>query len=409
MRILQINCVFRKGSTGKIVSDLQEYYQKVGVDSWVVYGRGEKICAPNVYKVASEYGSKFRNFLSRYNGNLYGMGKSGLQKTIRLIERISPDVVHLQCMNGYFINLYGLLQYLKKRNIATLLTLHAEFMYTGNCGYAFECEEWKTGCVNCPDVQKAITSKNNKATRKNWQKMKEAFAGFENLCVAGVSDWVSDRAKCSPILKDKKIVTVLNGLNDTVFFYREVALLPQIEAARRNQKKIVLFVTPHFEGENKGGKWVLELAKQMKDEPVQFIVIGRTEQTYHYDNIDFVGVVDNPVELARWYSQADISLLVSKRETFSMICAESLSCGTPIVGFKAGAPELIALKDYSQFVPYGNLNMLIDAIRAWLEKEFDKQEISKKARQVYSKKTMAENYLKEYENLLGQRSSDGKN
>lgn len=62
-------------------------------------------------------------------------------------------------------------------------------------------------------------------------------------------------------------------------------------------------------------------------------------------------------------------LLTSERETFSMVTAESLCCGTPVVGFKAGAPEQIALKEYSEFVDYGNLDKLEKAVRRWLQKE----------------------------------------
>jgi glycosyltransferase involved in cell wall biosynthesis len=35
-----------------------------------------------------------------------------------------------------------------------------------------------------------------------------------------------------------------------------------------------------------------------------------------------------------------------------MIVAESLCCGTPVVGFKAGGPESIAIDDYCVFVQF---------------------------------------------------------
>ena len=53
-------------------------------------------------------------------------------------------------------------------------------MYTGNCGHAFECNEWKTGCHNCPNQKEAINSTRKGATAWNWKKMKEAFEkGFK--------------------------------------------------------------------------------------------------------------------------------------------------------------------------------------------------------------------------------------
>lgn len=402
MRVLQVNCVFQKGSTGKITNDLHRYYESIGIESYVIYGRGKKVSEKRVYKVASELGSKMRNLISRYTGNIYGMGRNGFYKTVSLLKRIRPDVVHLQCINGFFIDIYRLLSYLKKENIPTVVTLHAEFLHTGNCGYAFECDGWKSGCLQCPNVWSAIASRNAKAPKSNWMKMKKAFEGFDNLRVVGVSNWISSRAKESPILAGKSINTVFNGLDDGIFFHRS-ELLEDAHKIHGENKKILLFVTPYFEDDNKGGKWILQLAQRMSDQLVQFVVIGRAKKEYAYKNIHFIGPTSNAVELAKWYSSADLTLLVSKQETFSMICAESLCCGTPIVGFRAGAPELIALKEYSSFVPYGDLDSLVAQIDLWLQKDIDRIAISDKARSIYSKSKMAENYLKEYELLISEK------
>ncbi len=402
MKVLQINCVFREGSTGHITGDLHDYYKSVGIDSHVIFGRGKQPSEPSVYKVAGEIPSKLRNLASRLTGNLYGTGRIGLLRTASLIRKIKPDVVHLHCINGYFIDVYGLLDYLKKNQIPTLLTLHAEFMHTGNCGYSFECDGWRSGCVHCPDVKGAIGSKNRRAPGKNWQRMKEALCGFDTLTAAGVSDWIAERARLSPIMEGKRITTVLNGLDDSVFYRREEPVAV-IDAIHARTKRALLFVTPYFEDANKGGRWLLELAERMKDEPFEFVVVGSAGASYDLPNVHFVGRVSDPSELAKWYSAADLTLLFSKRETFSMICAETLSCGTPIVGFRAGAPEGIALCDYSEFVPYGDLDTLAEKIREWSCKELDRNGISAVAKGVYSKRVMAENYIKEYEKLLKDR------
>mgnify|MGYP000949492470 CR=1 FL=1 len=66
-----------------------------------------------------------------------------------------------------------------------------------------------------------------------------------------------------------------------------------------------------------------------------------------------------------------------------MVCAESLSCGTPVVGFKAGGPESIGLADYCEFVEYPNLDKLQDCVMNWIDKKIDKQvkkvKVAKKA------------------------------
>ena len=50
MKILQINNVYKKGSTGKITYDIHQGLQKSGIDSVVCYGRGQKVKERYVYK-----------------------------------------------------------------------------------------------------------------------------------------------------------------------------------------------------------------------------------------------------------------------------------------------------------------------------------------------------------------------
>lgn len=401
MRVIQVNCVYKSGSTGKIVYDLHKEFLSRSVDSYVVYGRGKDIVDDRVYKCASEVGSKIRNFISRFTGNLYGMGANETRNIIKYFNEIKPDIVHLHCINGYFCDVYSLLEYLKKEGIPTVLTLHAEFMYTGNCGYAFECDQWKYGCKRCDNPKMSIGSFRIEATHSNWVKMKKSFEGFNsNLAIAGVSQWISSRAAQSIILRDKKIYTVLNGLDNTVFYYREDKLNSDIGRLQNEGKKVVLYVTPYFEDQNKGGIWVLRLASLFAKENVQFIVVGNKEKEYNIPNVTFIGHVNSQEKLAGLYSAADLCLLTSKRETFSMVCAESLCCGTPIVGFEAGAPEQIAIKEYSEFVSYGDIDGLSNLIRKWIYKQIDKAQVSIKAIYTYSKKTMTDNYLKLYRSLL---------
>lgn len=67
--------------------------------------------------------------------------------------------------------------------------------------------------------------------------------------------------------------------------------------------------------------------------------------------------------LTKFYSMADVFVLFSKRETYSMTCAEALCCGTPVVGFKCGAPETVFKEPYSKFVEYGDVDGVANLIK----------------------------------------------
>lgn len=231
--------------------------------------------------------------------------------------------------------------------------------------------------------------------------MKAAFNHFDRLIVANVSPWLLERSEQSPIMAGEKQVVVLNGLDTDVFTYQEGSDLRR-ELGIGSDTKIVFHATPAFTNDPihiKGGYYVLSLAQQMPD--VTFVIAGKVEgDVPATKNVIFLGRVEDQQQLAHYYSMGDVTVLASKKETFSMICAESLCCGTPVVGFKAGAPERISLPEYSEFVDYADVAALEKAIRGRLAIPTDKQEVSKKAQLTYAKEHMTSSYIQLYKEIL---------
>lgn len=397
MKILQVNCVYNTGSTGKIVADIHKELLSRGVESVVCYGRGVKADEAGVYKTCWELYSKANNLLTRFTGLMYGGCFFSTNRLISIIKKERPDVVHLHCINGYFVNIYRLVTWLKRHHIKTVLTLHAEFMYTANCGHALDCEKWKIGCGSCPRCRKETKSLLLDGTARSWRRMKKAFEGFEQDCVVtSVSSWLMERAKQSPVLGKLRHVTVLNGLDTDVFCPTEDS-----DIRRKYEicdKKLAVHVTPSFSldpGHLKGGWYVAELARQMPD--TIFAVVGCREQVEGLPgNVINVGRLDDQRELAAWYSTADVTLLTSQKETFSMVTVESLCCGTPVVGFKAGGPETIALPEWSSFVEYGNTDALKQELERFLCRDKDNTDIAERAGRAYSSAAMTQRYHEIY-------------
>ena len=399
MKVLQVNCVYKKGSTGKIMYDIHKELLADGVESVICYGRGEKTSDAGVYKTCGELYSKFNNLLTRFTGIMYGGCLLSTNKLINIIKREKPDVVHLHCLNGYFVNIYRLVSWLNKNNVKTVLTLHAEFMHTGNCGHALECEKWTTGCGSCPRLKKETKSLLIDGTHRSWVKMKKAFEGFDTLRVTSVSPWLMERAMRSPILKDHKHTVVMNGLDTDVFHPYDTTSLR--EELGITDEKIIFHATPYFSGDKdnfKGGYYVIKLAEALKDKGVRVIVAGNYADSVKCpENMTLLGRVSDQVKLAELYSLADLTVIASKKETFSMIVAESLSCGTPVVGFCAGGPESITINEYSKFVEYGDTDAFITAADELIGRSVDSDVISAKAHEKYSKNNMSKNYKKLYQ------------
>ncbi|MEG2371110.1 MAG: glycosyltransferase [Alistipes sp.] len=410
MKVLQVNCVFQRGSTGKIIHDIHTSLQAKGHQSVVCYGRGDMPKRVNdIYKFCTEIEAKIQALLSRIGFLQYGGNYFATQRLIHIIKREQPDVVHLHCINGFCVNIYSLLHYLGKNKIKTIVTHHSEFFYTGSCGYAYDCMQWTSekGCHKCPIRRDATYSIFIDRTHTAWQKMASAFKNFDqkNIVFAAVSPWVRQRSLLSPLVSNYTCEVAENGVETNIF--RPATDIDQNNLKRRIpnlQDNIALHVTASFAPTTdniKGGKYIVELAHRMTD--TTFIVvathIGDIDQLP--PNVYLWGRAASQQELATLYSLAKVTVLVSKRETFSMICAESLCCGTPVVGFKAGGPETISIPDYSEFVAYGDMDLLKNATIKMLHHTSNPDYIAQQAHQRYAKETMTDRYIQIYQQLLG--------
>lgn len=406
MKVMQINVVYKGGSTGSLVYDIHKGLLERGIESIVCYGRGENVREGKVYKTASETLSKFNVLKSRITGLQYNGSYFGTNNLLDKIINEKPDIVHLQCINGHFVNIYKLLEFLSENKIRTVVTLHAEFLFTGSCGHSLSCDKWKNtpGCGNCPQLWEATNSYFFDRTQTAWKKMRDAFEDFDkNLVVTSVSPWLMERARESVILANKEHRTIINGIDtNETFRYSDHKWIK--EKYNLKNEKIILHVTSVFDSSPqsfKGGWYILELAKRFIKENIKIIVVGSKSEFDMPKNIINVGRVESKRELAAFYSLADLCVLTSKRETFSMVTAEAHACGTPVVGFKAGGPESISLEEFSSFTDYGDTDALETEVLNWInKKKFCYKEIEIAAKSKYSKEKMVDQYFDLYKKMF---------
>lgn len=398
MKILQINCVYQSGSTGKIVDCIGQELRSLGHEVFTCYGNGKSHLDEHSVKVCSAFEHTFNAALGRIIGIPFGGIYLSNLRIYHIIRKFRPDVVHIHCINGYTMNVYSLLKYCARQHLKTVLTLHAEIFHTAGCAHAYDCEKWKEGCHDCEVYKKNRISWFLERSRASWRKMYDAINSFDynNLTITGVSPWLTERAKQSAIMKRYNVVYVPNGVDTSIFHRREGAHLID----RGRYQKVVLFVTPwfsHNENDLKSGRFIPILADALPD--YMFVVVASrmsNELRPMSNNVQIWGRAKSQEELAKLYSEADVTLILSRRETFSMVTAESLCCGTPVVGFKAGGPESIAIPEASIFVEYGEINSLVGALKNEFE-VVNRQGISFRAKEIYSSESMAIGYLKLYE------------
>jgi len=399
MRVLLIDVNCKWSSTGKIVYDLYTSLNSRNDTVGICYGRGLPVQGQNIYKFGVDFETYFHAAMARLTGYNGCFSYFSTKRLLNYIEEFKPDIIHLHELHAYFVNIKPLINYIKQHRIPLVWTFHCEYMYTGKCGHAYDCEKWKTECGHCTAITDYPKSMFLDRTRSMYNQKKKMLHNLD-FTIITPSQWLADRVKQS-FLHDKTIKVIHNGIDtDGIFYIRDKS---ETEALRRqfniDKRKIILSVAPNIMDEKKGGMTVLELSKALTD--IQFVLVGTDQDKKYSDNVLMIKRTNNQDELAKWYSLADLFLICSKRENFPTTCLEALSCGTPIVGIDAGGTKETAPKPYGYFVKGGGtLDLLQKGIRTQLNADFVRSDIRNAAVKMYSKKVMCDAYYELYQSIM---------
>ena len=155
MKVLQINTVCNWGSTGRIAEEIGQCVINEGWQSFFLYGRNITNSKSNTMRVGNNIDMVIHGIESRLLDN-HGLSSRGAtKKAIKLIDSISPDVIHLHNIHGYYLNYEILFDYIEKKNIPIVWTLHDCWPFTGHCAYFsfVNCSKWKYHCEICPQYK----------------------------------------------------------------------------------------------------------------------------------------------------------------------------------------------------------------------------------------------------------------
>ena len=280
MKVLQINATYGKGSTGQNVKEQHEYYLSQGVDSYVAYaivGKNNE----RVFRIGNTLDHKLHALLSRITGRQGVFSYLATRKLLRKMDELKPDVVHLHNLHSNYIHLPSLLTYLAEKDIATVVTLHDFWFFTGRCyHYLYDhCEKYQTECSSCPYLKR--THSLFDFSRKDFQGRKRLFSKIKRLGVVGVSKWCINEAEKGFFKDFGEKMYIHNWVDSNVFYPRKTPPHP---------RKILVAVSQGW-GKEKGLPQAIALANELKDE-ADLILIGNMQKGVPLpDNIRAVGYV----------------------------------------------------------------------------------------------------------------------
>ena len=399
MKILGVNAVYGMStSTGRSVKEQSEALTKQGHISCVAYSKGDDD-RTNLYKMDSRFGRKIHALFSRAFGLQGYFSTFSTWKFLRFIKKEKFDIVHLHNLHSNYINIYMLLKFLAKRKIATAVTLHDPFFYTGRCTHytLVKCYKWQDRCGNCPRLHRDNKSWFFDFSSKMLRDKQKHLSEIEKLAVIGVSDWITNEASKS-ILKDAKIVKrIYNWIDLELFKPTDVSELKE----KFGNKFIVLGVSSQWDN-SKGLNYFIELADAL-DENMIIVMVGKMPNDQILpDNIIPIPVTKDMHELVKYYNMADVFVQLSQEETFGKVTAEALACGIPVIVFNKTANPELAPENCGYILEEPDIAKLTDKIAEVKAK--GKSSFSEHTRQFayenFDKETNIAETIRLYEELL---------
>lgn len=360
MKIVQINAVYEYSSTGRTTMEMHEYLCSHGIDSYV-FCTNKNIPEYNVFKIGCDLDYKIHSFLSHLTDGQGLYSKKSTKKLLTRLDEIKPDIVILRNLHANYINYPLLLKYLSSKDIATIIVLHDVWTFTGHCCYYSidNCDKWKTSCHHCPALGSYNKSWFWDNSTNNFMRKMELFQSIPRLAVIGVSKWVANEAKHSPMFVKARYIDYIYNWIDLKKFYPQDNIEIRSKLQLENYYTVISVAQNWCEG--KGLSIIFNVAKRLPN--VRFILVG----TMSYkgilpENIISVGVTSNVSELAQYYSMADALLVCSLQETFGKVSAEALSCGTPVLSNNATANPEIAGEECGFSFENNNVDQIVYCI-----------------------------------------------
>lgn len=398
MKIAFVNQYYKTGSTGKIVSDIQDFLDVQGINSHAFCSIGKQD------ERVSLYGDKLHLRLTQLENRCLGNHSFGFfTRTTKIVDdlvKYDPDIVHLHNIHGFYMYAPSLFRYLVEYNKTVIWTLHDCWSMTGHCAYFdyIGCTKWKKMCNNCGGLKRYPQSWIDR-TSAFYERKRNLFTSCKKLNIVTPSYWLKDIV-CESYLANSNSITVINNGIDLNIFkpYDHDDLKAQ---QGYQEKTVILGVSSDGFSGRKGGVFFSELAKHL-DDSYKIVMIGVKEEDYKYlpDNIVKIRRTNNQEELAKYYSMADVFINPTLEDNYPTVNLESLACGTPIITFKTGGSPECVNSETGLVTDQKDTRSLINCIHTIDLSTARRDECVKFAKSHFSKATFAEHYYNLYKSLM---------
>lgn len=380
MKIFVIGTIDNKGGAALISWELRKKLKADGhtVNTFVRYKYSNE---SDVFKIPRK---RYQDWLVKLFANdLKFAWTDYLLKTKEFKE---ADIIHCHNLHSNFFDLKTLQKMSKLKPV--VWTLHDIWAITGFAN--------NSATLRNPNKKRFLFFLWDNTS--NLLKTKAEIYNKSKLYLVTVSEWLKKETQKS-ILGKQNITCIYNDVDVKIFkpqnkeFARKELGLPL-------DKKIIMF----------GIKGLLDSNKivdhYIDNNDVFFVEIGDSHIKTKNKNYLSLPVTKDRGLFAKYLSSADIFLNPTQADSFGLLCAEAMACGTPVVTYNVDAiPEIVIHKETGYVAKYRNVDDLKRGIGYILNlPKNEYNDMSKNARERivnnFSNEKMYKEYLELYNTLL---------
>lgn len=400
MIVFQISSELNVGSVGRIAEQIGEAIIKDGGQSIIAYGRERGVSSSMAYQIGNKLDFYIHALGTRLTDRHGFFSTRATVKLIEEIKRVNPDIIHMQHLHGYYINIEILFNFLADFKKPVVWTFHDCWSFTGHCAYydMANCSKWRSECNNCPQLSEYPKAVLKDSSKRNFSDKKRLFTSVDNLTIVPVSNWLELEVRKS-FLASQQIKTIQNGIDLNKFRFTKGNVRNRFDV---EDKYLILGVANPWDT-RKGLKFFIEMSTILPSS-YQIILIGLTEKQCNILPDNMIGLLktDSLEQLVEFYSEADVFVNPTLEDTFPTTNLEALACGTPVVTFNSGGSSEAIDSETGVVVHKKDVSSLCNAIFEIQKKgrAFYSIKCEERARRYFDKRDRFQDYIKLYKDIL---------
>lgn len=274
-----------------------------------------------------------------------GLTDTTLATPFRMLRRhpsmVEADVINFHNLHGSYWNFWTVPA--AARRMPVILTLHDEWLLTGDCVYTHDCQRWKHGCGSCPQMDWTVRPDlgGRDLTRANHflKRMAMRLSRRDRVRLVSPSAWLAGQVEHS-LLNRFPISVIPNGIDLDLF-------RPQDKRAARSrfgldqERFYFLFFANNIEDPRKGFPQLKRVIEERGLPAGSALLLAgqgseRLARMFPASDVRAVGYLGDPREVAACLSAVDCLLLLSAADNLPYTAIEAIGCGCPVLAFDTG-------------------------------------------------------------------------